>query len=229
MKPKLLGIILLLTSLILATTIVSEFQIYEKVEDFAVLADSRNEVKIVDKIVEVPPFNRTQKEAFKLNKNWGWVGFNISLPHEGESGYEAYGVIVSANPQVKVDVVMAIVNETGLDLLIFDGFSEQAWNASKVYATASLDEKKQYQTFWLNGLDGAGNYCVLFRGRKNATDDMPVLISIKERWYAGRILIPKTVSSVSITATLFFTGLTLTLFSLSGDRKRSRKKPRLTR
>jgi hypothetical protein len=221
MNLKWIGAVLIAASIVIGVIIASNFQVYERVEDFALLADTSNyeKTKIEDQIVYVPPLNRTSEEAERLGKNWGWIGFNISLPNQGKGGYQAYGVIISADPNNVADVVMGVVNETGLDLLIFDGFSEQAWNASKVYATASIDDNKPYQKFWFSNLDNAQKYCVLFRGRKNATDDMPVIISIKEAWYEWRTLIQPAPLSSAATVTLFLSGISI----LIADRYRARK------
>jgi len=129
------------------------------------------------------------------------------------------------NPDVKADIVMGVVNETGLELLVFDGFSDAAWNASKVYAAASLNENRQYQKFWFSDLDGASKYCVLFRGRKNAAEDFPILISIKESWYERKVLFPFTNSNVIIIIIILITGASLIIFS-SGGKRRSRFKTR---
>lgn len=211
MNLRWIGLVLIAVSIILGIITVSNFQVYERVEEFALLADTSNYEKIEDKIVLVPPFNRTAEEAEKLGKNWGWIGFNISLPNQGRSGYQAYGVIISEDPNNKADVVMGVVNETDLVLLIFDGFSEEAWSASKVYATASIDNNRPYQKFWFNNLDGASKYCVLFRGRKNATDDMPILISIKESWYEGRTLIQQTPLNTAAIIVIFITGMSISV------------------
>ena len=207
----------------------SGFSIFERMEDFALLAENPK-IKIVDKIVNVPPFNRTLEEAERIGKNWGWVGFNLSLPHEGLLGYEAYGVIISADPKIYADVVMGIVNETGLELLTFDGFSEEAWRVVKVYATASLDANKQYQKFWLNDLDRARKYCVLFRGRGEAANDFQILISVKEAWYEGKVLFPPTPVNAIGTIIVLLTGLGLLLLDRRAQRmaKFRMRKRRLT-
>ncbi len=225
MHLRIVGLTLIAISVILGALMFSNLAAYERVEDFALLAEDPN-VKIVDMIVDVPPFNRTREEAERLGKNWGWVGFNISLPHEGMLGYQAYGVIISANPNTKVDVVMGVVNETGLEILVFDGFSDVAWNFSKVYTAASLDEKKQYQKFWFNDLDGASKYCVLFRGLKNAAEDFLILISIKESWYEEKVLFPLTNTNAAITFIILITGTSLIIFDSGRKRRKSGFKTR---
>lgn len=224
MRLRIIGLTLVAISAILGALMLLNLAAYEKVEDFALLAEDPN-VKIVDMIVDVPPFNRTREEAERLGKNWGWVGFNISLPHEKMLGYQAYGVIISADPNVKADIVMGVVNETGLELLVFDGFSDAAWNASKVYAAASLDENKQYEKFWFDKLDEASKYCVLFRGRKNAAEDFKILVSIKESWYEEKVLFPLTSTNAAITFIILITGTILIMFG-SRRKKRARFKAR---
>lgn len=57
-----------------------------RVEAFAKAASDDSPIE--DRIVPIPPFNRTEGD-----RPWGWVGFNITLPNQGRTGYEAYGTI----------------------------------------------------------------------------------------------------------------------------------------
>jgi len=220
-------VFLVLSSIILSLLIATDFKVYDRREDFALLADVSEKVKIVDKIVNIPPFNRTPAEAKKLGKEYGWVGFNITLPHQNYTGYQAYGIIIS-HPSLTdpADIVMGVVNETDLELLKFDGFSEQAWNASKVYATASLDNTKLYQKFWFHDLDNAEKYCILFRGRKNSTEDDVIMISIKEAWYEARTLVPASPLSIGTNSFLMLSGALLIIKSFHRKKRKLRKNKR---
>lgn len=221
-----IGIVFLLGGLVFGLLIASEFKVYTKEERFAVLAEDKN-IEIKDKIVMVPPWNRTEKEANELNLTWGWVGFNISLPNQGKFNYNAEGIILHAKVDEKPRVVMRIVNETGLDLLLFDYFSDPAWNASKVYAVAALNATIRSFRFPFLGLDNCSKYCVLFRGLDNSTEDFEILISIKESWFNMSNLLQKNEVNAATAVTLIATGSALILISFKKRKNRKKWKKKL--
>ena len=225
MQLKWLGLAILVVSALLGSVMAANVQIFEEKESYALSADDKT--PILDRIVPVPPFNRTEG-----NLPWGWIGFNITLPNQGKAGYEAYGIILPNQENEKPQVIMRIANATpggGFDLLTFDQFSEQAWNASRVYAAASLpsleNTNQYYDKFWLFGPDNASKYCVFFRGLVNATDDLNVLLTIKEAYLEPRTLIPATLPYAAVIVTVGLAGSILIVIGLvQTDKKRSRKR-----
>jgi hypothetical protein len=131
---------------------------------------------VEDATVSIPPWNSTS----------GWVGFNVTLPNQGKTSYMTYGMLATADQDPNPNMVMAAVNATGLSLLTFDGFSEQAWNASKVYARSFLNATYKTNTFEFRDLDNCSGYILLFRELKNETQNRPILISVKETWLEER-------------------------------------------
>ena len=225
MYLKWVGIALLIVSLILGLLIATNTQIAQKATSYARTASDNS--FIMDSVVPVPPYNRTEGLD-----TWGWVGFNMTLPNQGKMGYEAYGVILPNNETENPEVLMRIVNATdggGFDLLIFDHFSEQAWNASRVYAVASIPSlvsaNQLYDTFSLFGVDNASKYCVFFRGIANSSDDFHILMTIKESWFEWHTLIPATLPYIAIVGATGIVGLSLTVIGFTQThRKRSRRR-----
>ncbi|MDH7564418.1 MAG: hypothetical protein QHH24_06040 [Candidatus Bathyarchaeota archaeon] len=229
---KWIGLALLLLSLIIGSIMAADVQLLQRKDTFAVTAENKH-VQINGTTVPVPPLNRTEEEARQLGKNWGWVGFNITLPNQGKQNYEAYGVILPANPSPPwPDVVMAIVNATpptkvgnetivgGFDLLTFDQFSDEAWAATKVYAAESLTASRPHATFSIMGVDNASKYTVFFRGRANGTDDSLIVISIKETWLENTPLIPASTTNATIIAAIAVLGMVLTSLGFRKTRRR---------
>ena len=228
MYIKWIGTVFLLAGLVFGLLMVSEFKVYTRKERFAVLAEDKK-IEIKDKLVPVPPWNRTEKEAIKLNLSWGWVGFNISLLNQGKYGYKAEGIILHAEINKKPRIIMRIVNETGFDLLLFDHFSEPAWNASKVYAVAHLDSETRSFRFPFVNLDNCSKYCVLFRGLDNATEDFNILISIKESWFNESNLIQQNEINTATDLSLIATGLTLIFINYKIKNKKKMRKRKIKR
>ncbi|MBS7632904.1 hypothetical protein KEJ15_04690 [Candidatus Bathyarchaeota archaeon] len=229
---KWVGFALILLSLIVGSIMAADVQLLQRRDTFAVTAEG-TPVLINGTTVPVPPLNRTEEEAQRLGKNWGWVGFNITLPNQGKQNYEAYGIILPANPSPPwPDVVMAIVNATpprqvgnetifsGFDLLTFDQFSDEAWAKTKVYAAESLNASRRHATFSLIGLDNATKYTVFFRGRANGTDDSMIVISIKETWLENAPLLPASTTSATIIAAIAVVGVVLTALGFKKTRRR---------
>lgn len=217
-----MGLALLLSSLTIGMIIVAKVQVPHKVEGFAIVAEYPD-IEVMEKLVPVPPFNRTLEEAKKLNKQWGWVCFNFSLPNQDKPGYEAGGVILyGPSSKEKSQVLMRVVNETDFEFLLWSGMEELAWNACKIYAEAYLNPKtKPFNKFKLEKLDNAKKYCAFFRGLDDGVEDTLILISIKEAWNQYEIWIPATPINTIIIGATAVIGLTLTLTSLKG-RKRKR-------
>jgi hypothetical protein len=213
-----IGCALLIVSLVLGIIVAADVQTYQRVESFAVDPDTNE--KIEDEIAAVPPWNSTE----------GWVGFNVTFPNEGKKGHEAGGVLLPGSEDYRPEVVLRIVNSTGLLILQIDQFDETAWNDSKIYTQAYINASLPYSQFRLLGLDGAGKYTVLLRGLENLTEPSPVLISIKESWLVNSSLIqPSFFSTLAIAATACFGGI-LTIWSYlkpkqSPSRRLKRKGP----
>jgi hypothetical protein len=167
-----------------------------------------------DQTVMVPPWNSSE----------GWVGFNITLPNEGKTGYAVHGTIVPADGDQNPQVALRVVNATGLDLLTFDGFSSQAWDATVVYAGSFLDSTVKYNTFDFQYLDNSSYYIVLFRGLKNETQNRPILVSIKETWFEQGRLLELTPLSGSAIAAVALVGLGLIVYDLNSRKGRLKQR-----
>jgi hypothetical protein len=212
MYERWVGAALLLVSLLVASVAGSNVKVLYGEHDWA---ETGNRKQLVyDATVPVPPWNSTS----------GWVGFNVTLPHQEETGYSASGAIEPADQDPNPDMVMAAVNMTGLSLLTFDGFSEQAWNSSKVYMRSFLNSSFLTNTFEFTGLDNCSVYVLLFRGLKNETQNRPILISIQESWFEPGPLLVLVPWSASIVAAVAFFGLGLIVYDLNSQRTRSRLK-----
>ena len=223
MYLKWIGLALLISSLLLGAIMATDIQIFQRTVSYALVASDKT--PMVDRVVPVPPFNRTEGD-----RPVGWVGFNMTLPNQGKNGYEAYGIILPNDPDEKPEVLMRIVNATpggGFDLLIFDRFSEQAWNASYVYAIAELpsftDPNQYYKEFRFYRPDNASKYCAFFRAIKNGTDDFNILITIKESWLEPGSLIPSTAPFMTVIVATGIVGSGLVVVGFVQPRK---KRPR---
>jgi len=216
---KWIGLAFLIPSLVILMAVAAEVQVPYKVEEFAVLAE-HPDVEIKEKIVPVPPFNRTLEEAQKLNKLWGWVGFNVSLPHQGKPGYKAGGIILyePKSPE-KSGIIMRVVNETDFEFLIWSGMEDAAWNICKIYVEAYLSKNKPYTEFQFNSLDNCSKYCVFFRGLDDGVEDTLILISIKEAWYEYKVWVPRTPLNMAIIGAPAILGLSLTITGFKYNKK----------
>lgn len=218
---KFAGLAILFPSLMMAIVIVAKVRVPYRVEDYAVIAESPD-MKVMEKIVPVPPFNRTLEEAKKLNRQWGWVCFNFSLPNQGKPGYKAGGVILyEPNSKEKSRILMRIINETDFEFLLWTGMEELAWNTCKIYAEARLDfQNQRFNEFILEKLDNASKYCAFFRGLDCGVEDTLVLVSIKESWYEYETWIPATLTNITVIGTTLIIGIILTMV---GFRRKRRK------
>lgn len=218
---KWIGLAILLPSLTIGMVIVAKVQVPYKVEDYAVVAENPD-IKIMEKIVPVPPFNRTLEEAKKLNKQWGWVCFNFSLPNQGKPGYEAGGILLyEPSSKEKSQVLMRVVNETDFEFLLWSGMEELAWNSCKIYVSAYLNPQSQrFDAFTLEKLDKASKYCAFFRGLDDGVEDTLILVSIKESWYEYKISIPATSTNTTVIGATIITGLVLTLLGFKQQKRK---------
>jgi len=207
-----IGCAVLIVSLALGIIVVADVQIYQRLESFAVDPDTNE--KMEDQVAAVPPWNSTE----------GWVGFKVTFPNEGKKGHEAGGVLLSSSEDYRPEVVLRVVNSTGLTILLADQFDELAWNDSKIYTQAYINASIRSSQFSLLGLDGAGNYTVLLRGLENRTESSSVLFSIKESWLANRSLIQLGFfSTITIAATACFGGILMIWSYLKPKQSPSRR------
>lgn len=207
MKPRSVGLILLILSLLLAGTVLANPEIYVSVEEFAQTDKGK---KLEDKIVNVPPWNASEEPSPR-----GWVGFNVTLNYVGQRNYKANGVIIPADGDTEPKLVMRAVNVTGLNLLIFDSFADSAWNATKIYAAAFLDGERDqlFDEFRFNQLDNSSKYVLLFRGLKNETQDRPILISIKELFNKPTKLLEPQTSNILFGVSLVVAVVSIVLLT----------------
>lgn len=216
MHLKWIGLMLLIVSLVIGLIIASNLQIMQKREQFALSEDGKT---IMDSMVPVPPWNRTEEQAREQNTQWGWVNFNMSLNSQGKTGYKANGIILPYYLNETPTVVMRVVNETGFEYVTFDHFTEVSWNASKIYAVAYLNATHRTDSFQFINLDNSSKYCFFFRGLGNGTSDSHILISIKESWYEPTSLIPSTPVNIAIVGTIAAIGLSSTVIGLRQPKK----------
>lgn len=219
---RLVGFAVFLPSLALAIVTAANFQVPHKVERFAVSAESPD-LKIEERFVPVPPFNRTPDEAAKLGKQWGWVCFNVSLPNQGKPGYEAGGIILyEPSSKEKSAVVMRVVNETDFGFLIWTGMEDMAWNICRIYAEVYLYPTQPYKKFLFENLDNASKYCVFFRGLDDGVEDTIILVSIKELWYEYSPLIPANTTNAAVIGSATIFGLALTILGFKHRKSKKR-------
>jgi len=205
MRMRSFGIVLMILALILGGIVIANPDIYIRTEEFA-KTDANEELE--GKIVMVPPWNASERPNPE-----GWVGFNAILEHADKQNYEAKGIIIPADGDTDPKMVMRAVNQTALQLLIMDSFSEATWNTTKIYAAAFLDGayNQLYNEFRFFNLDSNSNYVILFRGLKNETDNRPIMISIKETYFhPAKLLDPHTPYIIlGFSAATFASGLIL--------------------
>lgn len=170
MYAKWFGAALILVSLLVAGLAGANVQIFYKKEGWAKTEKDDTFVDVKDQIVLVPPWNSST----------GWVGINITLPNKGKTGYSALGTIAPADQDPDPNLVMRAVNESGLDYLAFDLFSEAAWNVTQVYADSFLDSTYRYGSFEFYGLDNYSHYILVFRGLKKKLRIARFLLALKK-------------------------------------------------
>lgn len=202
---------------VLAGMAAGNVQRYYKTEGFALAEEGNREAE--DLLVQVPPRNSSE----------GWVGFNITLPNQAKASYEAEGLLIPDDLDPDPFMVMAAVNETGLDLLLFDHFSDQVWNVTKAYTRVYLDSEHRYGDFIFRDLDNCSKYVLLFRSLKDETVEnvsRPFRLSIRETWQEPTPLIDPYLGTV-LLASLPPAGLILVIVDFQLDRKKkTRMKPK---
>jgi hypothetical protein len=211
MYLKIAGFALFFCSLIIVAIMFSGFQVYQHTERFVSGNFTTGVEPVMDIPVHVPP----------LNSSEGWVGFNFTLS-EDHIGYEAYGILLPWNASEHPSVVMRVVNDTGISLLQFDYFSEEAWNATRVYAAAILNSTVRYFMFEFKDVDTAPLYHALFRGLENGTKSSIVMISIKESWLELAPFIPINSMNVGVSGVLAVGGAFFLVYSFWDERSRSK-------
>ena len=220
MHLKLAGFALILLSLVLAAVMLSGVQVYQQTEGFVSGEFATGVEPIEDIPIHVPPLNSSE-----------WVGFSFNLS-ENHNGYKAYGVLLPWNESERPNVVMRVVNDTGVSLLQFDGYSNTAWNATKVYTAAILNDSIRYFEFDLRDLDMASKYDAVFRGLVDGTKPSIVMISIRESWLQGAPALPNQPLNMGVFGVLAVAGTFFILYDLWNGRSRSKtrnQKRRLSR
>ena len=212
MYERWVGAALVVVSLFVAGVAGSNVKVLYQKQDWARTANGTQ--LVYRATVSVPPWNSTS----------GWVGFNITLPHQQDTDYGAAGAIAPADQDPNPAIDMAAVNSTGLSLLIFDGFSQQAWNASRTYTRSFLNSTFPTNTFEFVGLDNCSVYILLFRGLKNETQNRSILISVQESWFEPGPVLVLSSWSASLVAAVAFVGLGLIVYDLNSQRARTRLK-----
>lgn len=209
MSWRWLGLLLLFSSLIIGLIVATDLKIFQRVESYAKISETNEEV--MDKVVPVPPWNSSK----------GWVGFNGTLHHRDEVGYEVKGRILLANVSQQPKMVMRVINGTALLPLVFASFDEPTWDRTKIYAAAFLDGdmNKLHDDFKFLDIDNSSKYVFLFRGLKNETRDCPILISLKETWLVGKTLLEPTAPNIFLVAITAVAGLLLLARKPQSSRK----------
>lgn len=214
MYGKWFGAGLLLVSLLVTGIAGANVKAFYKKEGWAKTEKDNTFVDVKGQTVLVPPWNSST----------GWVGFSIKLPNEGKTGYSAHGTIAPADQDPNPYVVMRAVNETGLDYLTFDLFSEAAWNVTQSYADPFLDST--YSSFEFYGLDNCSNYILVFRSLKEESQDRPILVSIEETWFEPENLLELTPLNALIIAVVAFSGSGLIIYDLNSRGKKRKLRHR---
>lgn len=162
----------------------------------------------------MPPYNSSE----------GWIGFNITLRKENALNYKAYGIVNTTTAKSHIKIVMHIVNTTGLEDLVFDGFIPEAWQRNKVYASAFLNDTRRTDTFYLVNLDNCSKYIVLFRSYyENDASYTPVSLTIVESWYEGSPILKKMPQIYLVFLGTGITSICLIAIGLYSEKKRRRK------
>ena len=214
MKRRSLGLPLLLISFVIGGFASANLKSYVQMEQFARTEDGK-EVK--DKIVMVPPWNASEE-----NPPQGWVGFNISVIPTGKLNYKIHGIILPADNDRNPKIVMRVVNETRLMILIWDNFDPYTWDSIKVYAAVYPNANRLYDNFRFIETDSSTKYVFLFRGLKNGTQDMPILISVKETWDEEKTILDSTTSNVLKISSIATACIGVILIIKRGKPKRAR-------
>ncbi len=200
--------------------IAGDVKTLQKVDSWVREAE-RPQNEIVDKIVLVPPWNSSE----------GWTGFNVTLLHKSEAGYEVTGIILPADEDREPKMVMRVINDTALLPLVFSGFDLPTWNATTIYAATFLDGSRKvlHSNFNFLEVDNSSKYVFLFRGLKNESISRPILISVKETWFTGKTLLEPSALNIGITGTTTVVGLFLITRGPRPRKKSAIKKSRTIR
>lgn len=189
---------------------------YER-KDWAKTETSSGIVDVKDQVVLVPSMNSSE----------GWVGFNFTLPNQGRTDYHASGAIEPADQDPNPAMVIAAVNQTGLDQLTsFENFDPAWWNITQVYTRSFLNSTYTYNSFEFQDLDNCSYYVLLFRGQKEEAQDRPILVSIQETWFEPGNIFQFTPWSISIIAAVAFTGSGLIIYDQNSRRRKNTLKQR---
>jgi len=215
---RLLGVILLSLSLITGGIIAAKVEVPHRIESFAeghvIVKSVEKNVELKDIVVNVPPRNSSE----------GWIGgINVTLPNRSKPSYEAYGIILPNDGDKHPDMMMVVVNETGLIMLKWDQFSPDMLNTVKKYTAAKLNETWLHFEFRFTDLDTSSKYIFLFRSLKNETASRPILISLKEAWYEEDCLLPSTPFNIGIVAVTASLGLIVIIKSFQHPKKHPKK------
>jgi len=199
----------------MAAEIVPSIQTYDEKEAPALVEEEDGEfTPALNRIVLVPPYNSSE----------GWIGFNITLRKEGALDYRAYGIVNATATKSHISIVMHIVNTTGLEDLVFDGFIPEAWQRNKVYASAFLNDTQKADTFYLRNLDNCRKYIVLFRSYyENDTSYTPVSLTIVESWYEGTPIVKAMPQLYIVFLGTSVVGVCLISLGLYSEKKKRRK------
>ena len=227
MYTRWLGLILLLISLIIGALIVAHVKItvFNRQEDYVQAIENGQVTPVIDRVVEVPPWNHTTE---------GWVGFDIILQQE-KVNYEAFGGVIPNDNDKSPDIAMRVVNKTGLAQLVFDQFNPATWDGIKTYAAADLyPPENLYAQFRFRDLDDVypkSTYTVLFRGYKNETGYRPILVNIKEAWSEATEvpLLEPTALNIAVSAMVGVFGVGLVIRKPRPLRKRPVQKRSFSR
>ena len=103
-----------------------------------------------------------------------------------------------------------------------DNFDPSTWDSIKVYAAAYLNANRLYDNFRFIETDSSTKYVFLFRGLKNGTQDMPILISVKETWDEEKTILDSTTSNVLKISSIATACIGVILIIKRGKPKRAR-------
>jgi|YelNatPaOPRAMG01_1025707.scaffolds.fasta_scaffold03923_11 hypothetical protein len=198
----------------MAAGIVPTIQTYDEKEAPALVEEEGGKfTPALNRIVPVPPYNSSE----------GWIGFNITLRKESALDYKAYGIVNATAAKSHINIVMHIVNTTGLEDLVFDGFIPEAWQRNKVYASAFLNDTQRADTFYLTNLDNCSKYIVLFRSYENDNLYTQVSLTIIESWYEGTPIVKATPQLYLVFLGTSVVGICLIILGLHSEKKKRRK------
>lgn len=218
---------MLLTALIAGLVIATDAKIPEKTWAWAIVDDPKQPYPLDGEVpVLVPPWNASQEDPPR-----GWVGFNVTLRHNSEYGYQVEIRILPADADRESRLAIRVVNETGLSTLVEFGFDDYSLNATlnitKFYASTFLEGAigKLHADFGLSGMD-TDKYIFLFRGLKNETQDRPIAAFVKETWLEEKTFLEPTAVNIFLVAATAVAGSILTILKTKTKGKLARRQRR---